>query len=353
MSCSDQNYHWHLPRVAAIAVLLAGLLGACTNQRAARMESVQTSAVTTVASTFTVATPPASVAKVSFRDPAPALTMRPLGSVTVPPVISGNYRVAIGDLGVAVGSWPYGRPADPDHIDDLWFDGTSRGFDVRGGLGAVMAYGPGDVVYTMDSQKGSGNDFALAAIAVAGDRVATVVASTPASIIEFTEVSPAVFGHGQDGLVRRDRDVRPTLVNYVDIAGTRVAPQPSEPSFTFVNDPSVKYPQTRIASSFGDLWNLEIESSPDRATQYGSASPPGPTSDGAGVFWTDVGPAVETSGLSNVPTMWVIAQMKRGGGTKWWSVPDGWQVVATDVWGTVLAKQADSRLDLAMANFAN
>ena len=126
--------------------------------------------------------------------------------------ISGNYRVAIGDLGVAVGSWPYDRPADPDHIDDLRFDGTSRQLDVRGGLGAVMAYGPGDVVYMMDVQKGSGNDFALAAVAVAGDRAGTVVASTPASITEFTEVSPAVFGHGQDGLVRRDRDVRPTLV---------------------------------------------------------------------------------------------------------------------------------------------
>ncbi len=275
--------------------------------------------------------------------------MRPLGSVTVPPVTSGNYRVAIGDLGVAVGSWPYGRPADPDHIDVLRFDGTSRGFDVRGGLGAVMAYGPGDVVYTMNAQDGSANDFALAAIAIAGDRAGTVVASTPASIIEFTEVPPAVFGHGQAGLVRRDRDFRPTVLNYVDIAGKPVAPQQAEPSFTSVNDPSEKFPQTRIASSSGDVWNLEIESSPDRATEYSSASPPGPTSDGAGVFWTDVGPAVETSGLINVPTMWVIAQLKSGGTTTWWSVPDGWQVVATDVGGTVLAKQTDTRLELAIA----
>lgn len=310
MSCSDQNYQRHLSRVAAIAVLLAGLLGACTNQRAAPLESVQTSAVPTVASTSSIATPPASVAKVSFRDPPPALTMRPLGSVTVPPVISGNYRVAIGDLGVAVGSWPYDRPADPNHIDILRFDGTSRQFDVRDGLGAIMAYGPGDVVYMMDIQNGSVNDFALAAVAVAGDRAGTVVASTPARVMEFTEVAPAAFGHGHDGLVRRDRDDRSAILNYVDIAGQPIAAQQAEPAFTAVNEPSVKYPQIRIASSLGDVWNLEIESSPDRATQYGSASPPGATSDEAGVFWTDVGSAVEADGVSNVPTMWMIAHLK-------------------------------------------
>jgi hypothetical protein len=146
---------------------------------------------------------------------------------------------------------------------------------------------------------------------------------------------------------------RPTILNYVDIAGKPVTAQRAEPAFTSLNEPSVKYPQTRIASSLGDVWNLEIESSPDRATQYGSASPPGATSDDAGVFLTDVGSAVEADGISNVPTMWMIAQLKPGGTTKWWSVPGGWQVVATDVWGTVLAKQTGTRLDLAMADFAN
>jgi hypothetical protein len=279
--------------------------------------------------------------------------MQPLGSVTVPPVISGDYRVAIGDLGVAVGSWPYSRPADPNHIDILRFDGTSRQLDVRGGLGAIMAYGPGDVVYMMDIQTVSVNDFALAAVAVAGDRAGTVVASTPARVMEFTEVAPSAFGHGHDGLIRRDRDDRPTILNYVDIAGKPVTAQQAEPAFTAVNEPSVKYPQIQIASSLGDVWNLEIESSPDRATQYGSASPPGATSDEAGVFWTDVGSAVEADGVSNVPTMWMIAQLKPGGKTKWWSVPGGWKVVATDVWGTVLARQTGTRLDLAMADLAN
>jgi hypothetical protein len=35
----------------------------------------------------------------------------------------------------------------------------------------------------------------------------------------------------------------------------------------------------------------------------------------------------------------------------WWSIPDGWRVVASDAWGTVLAKQDGEQLQLAIAEF--
>jgi hypothetical protein len=47
--------------------------------------------------------------------------------------------------------------------------------------------------------------------------------------------------------------------------------------------------------------------------------------------------------------MWVIAALHGDGTVEWWSIPDGWQIVAGDVWGTVLAKLDDDRLQLAVA----
>jgi hypothetical protein len=51
-------------------------------------------------------------------------------------------------------------------------------------------------------------------------------------------------------------------------------------------------------------------------------------------------------------SMWVIAQLSPDGSTTWWSIPEGWRVVASDVWGTVLSKQDGEQLQLAMAEFA-
>jgi hypothetical protein len=39
------------------------------------------------------------------------------------------------------------------------------------------------------------------------------------------------------------------------------------------------------------------------------------------------------------------------GSTTWWSIPDGWTVVASDVWGTVLAMQEGTQLHSALAEF--
>ncbi len=51
------------------------------------------------------------------------------------------------------------------------------------------------------------------------------------------------------------------------------------------------------------------------------------------------------------PTMPVIAEMHRDGSVRWWSIPDGWTVVASDVWGTVLARITAESIDLALADW--
>ena len=42
--------------------------------------------------------------------------------------------------------------------------------------------------------------------------------------------------------------------------------------------------------------------------------------------------------------------MNPDGTATWWSPPNGWQVVASDIWGTVLARLEGTRLELALAD---
>ena len=70
------------------------------------------------------------------------------------------------------------------------------------------------------------------------------------------------------------------------------------------------------------------------------------------MYWTHIGPDLRPDLDFGEPSMWVIARLAPDGSVTWWSIPDGWLVVASDVWGTVLAKQDGEQLRLAMADFA-
>jgi hypothetical protein len=43
----------------------------------------------------------------------------------------------------------------------------------------------------------------------------------------------------------------------------------------------------------------------------------------------------------------VIAELRADGSGSWWSLPDGWQVAASDTSGTVLARATPDGLTLA------
>jgi hypothetical protein len=45
----------------------------------------------------------------------------------------------------------------------------------------------------------------------------------------------------------------------------------------------------------------------------------------------------------------VLADLQPTGDATWWSIPEDWQVVASDIWGTVLARQDGTQLELALA----
>ena len=72
-----------------------------------------------------------------------------------------------------------------------------------------------------------------------------------------------------------------------------------------------------------------------------------------GVVWTYVGPPIEGDEFSQ--TMPVIAVLNADGTGAWHTVPTGWQVVASDIGGTVFARRVGdtvelARLDEALAN---
>ena len=308
--------------------------------------------VTDPPATTAPAETPAAVSSVSHLDPPPVLPIRSLGTISVPAVGDGSFEVAIGDLGVAVSHRMYGRGDEPIQIDVVDFDGVARTIPNLA-AGALLAYGPGDVAYL--SQQGAGlQEFGVVAVPLTGDRVGTAVASTPADINLFLEYPPLSFGHGVDGVVHRRSYLRdqPPVMAYVDVDGQPLSWDGAAPTFALEspNDEGGGLGGV-ITSSAGTSWTLSVDAAPDRAAPFVGASPPAPGPNGSGIYVTHIGPDANPTVDFGEPTMWVIAALEPDGTATWWSIPDGWQVVASDVWGTVLARQTGTQLELALAEF--
>ncbi|HWM21804.1 MAG TPA: hypothetical protein VNO51_19080, partial [Ilumatobacteraceae bacterium] len=189
-------------------------------------------------------------------------------------------------------------------------------------------------------------------VPLSGDRAGTVVAEAPADINNYVELPPAAFGHGERGIVQRQRDVGATAIEYVDVEGRPTPLAEAVPPF-FVADTELQLDSLggRIESSAGVAWTIAVEAAPDRAHPFDGPSPPAPGSDGIGVYWTHIGPDLQPGVDFGEASMWVIALLAPDGSTTWWSIPDGWRVVASDIWGTLLAKQDGQQLKLALAEF--
>lgn len=313
-------------------------------------------ATTTVVPTTTLpgttTTNPTSTAAVSYLDPPAVTTLTQLGTVPVPEPVTGGYEVAIGDLGVAVASWPY--DSDSGRIDVIGFDGATRTIENLPSNGA-LAYGPGDVIYTT-VQGESIEDFAVVAMPLSGDRVGEVVASEPANINRYLEYPPSSFGHGAAGVTMR-RDGGEVAIGYVDVDGNPTVLGVEPTTYDVDRDLLTEIPRAGfrsgvVRSSDGDTWSLSVDKHPDAAETYVGPSPVAPTTDGNGVLWTHVGPDIASEQDFGVGSQWVVAQLHPGGNAIWWSLPEGWTVAASDIWGTVAVKQTSDRLEVALVDFA-
>lgn len=298
----------------------------------------------------TAAETPALAASVSYLDPPPLLPIVPLTTISVPAAEDGGYAVAIGDTGVVVGQWAYGSEGS-NQLDAVDFDGRVRSLP-NVDSGVVLAYGPGDVAY-LSGPGASVQEFAVIAIPLSGDNAGTIVATAPANINHFLEYPPFSFGHGADGVIHRREFLAGTLVTpYSDSDGSSVGLNavPATLSGQFVTVVGGGFDAV-ITSSTGASWALAVDAAPDRANTYVGDSPPAPSENGTGVYVTHIGPNGNPTEDFGEATNWVIAHLQLDGSAIWWSLPDGWQVVASDVWGTVVARHTGTQLELALADF--
>jgi len=305
-----------------------------------------TEPATTEPATTAVEAPSAVSAGGSVSDvsPPPALPLRSLGSTELAPRDGGEPSIdaAIGDSGIVVNqSWA-------GYLTEIGFDGAQRNVPIDGELGPIV-YGPGEVAYGL--RQGQAVDaFAMVAVALDGARSGTTVASTPIGSSAYAELPAAPFGHGRDGIVDRVRDINATLVSYVDTQGAPLTWTGPDPVL-LTSSRSSPAAAPSISDSLGHMWQLSVDASPDAPSPFIENAQPAPTANGDAVYWTFIGPDARTDQDFGLETMPVVAVLHPEGSVTWWSVPAGWTIVASDVWGTVLARLNGLLLDLALADF--
>ena len=202
---------------------------------------------------------------------------------------------------------------------------------------------PGPVVYGLESTEGSGLEFV--AISLIGPNAGQVVARQPvADPSRYLELPVGTFGNTVDGVVDRVRQPGAVMIGHADVSGAPVS---------VAAGPLWQIDAGNVVTDGSRRWPLTIERHPAWQPPFAGESPPAPASNGAGVYWTYVGPPIEGDEFSQ--TMPVIAVLNADGSGAWHTVPTGWQVVASDIGGTVFARRAGdtvelARLDEALAN---
>ena len=126
------------------------------------------------------------------------------------------------------------------------------------------------------------------------------------------------------------------MIDHVDVSGVPV---------TVDAGPLWQIDENNVVTDGSRQWPLAIERHPEWQPQFAGESPPAPTSDGVGVYWTYVGPPIEGDEFSS--TLPVIAVLAADGTGAWHTVPTGWQVVASDIGGTVFARRVGDTVELA------
>ncbi len=218
----------------------------------------------------------------------------------------------------------------------------------------TMLYGLGDLVFGDESDEvPTGRRFV--AIPFTGEREGEVVASTELAPGAYLEIPDYFFGHGPDGIVSRGLDGA-TILQYVDDDG-----QPQDlsesgdngtpfPVFEVGADPSggVRIDDAVISLLGSDTsWQLEITRDPAWAGfPFVGANVVAPGLDRA-IYAERIGADTRPDldfGPNATP---VVALLNYDGSGEWVRLPEDWEVVASDVWGTLLARVTADSIELA------
>jgi hypothetical protein len=292
-----------------------------------------------------LATPPEPIS-VSYGDDTPIFEPTPFATVEVAATAdSYGYEIAVGSGQVVV----VDRQAKTATLVDSSL-GTTRSIALDVAPGSIVLGPPGDVLYGFT---GDGpNNFAMSAIALDGPRAGEVISSNPLPINTFMELPIGATGHGPSGIIERTnrRPESETLIDYSSADGSPVPPSGPwlqlEHSEIASNEDGDQL-QTIQALDGSSRWGIQWTPAPNAAGSYTGEMPPAPTAEGGAVVFRYIGPQLEPQADFGTPTGPVVAVLRPDGSGKWYRLPEGWRVAASDVWGTVLARNVEGAVELA------
>lgn len=300
---------------ASVAIIAIGAVGLFALRHSSGAVSPSPTTASTSPSTTapieTVPSAPLDPIVVSQSAPPPVFVPRVFATV------SADAQIGLTETGAVVVSTGAVQTVD---WDGTWSDAGSISWNLTH---PVAFQG---VVYGLAATS-AGKDALVMVAAPLRPGVAGVLSTTPVSGATYADLPASPFGLGRDGIVDRVRDLGTTLVPYASYRGS---------STTFDGAASATIDDSLlVTSSSGQRWQLAIERDP-AATNDGQIERPLPGGDGSIVLFTTL-----------APTQPVIAELDADGAGRWWSLPEGWTLAASDVFGTILQRRTDSGIELA------
>jgi hypothetical protein len=211
-----------------------------------------------------------------------------------------------------------------------------------------VIYGLGDPVFD-EGNAAVPRGFRFVAIATSGTRSGQVVAVREVGLNEYLELPPFFFGHGPDGVIDRGRRIGTTVIEYVDEAGAALD-APTEfpiPAFSDTDGDGFRDRDVIELTGTDVSWRLDIRPDPTNSSPFVGPTPPAPTSNGRVIYFERIGPDLVPEQDFGPSAMPVVAILNPDGSGSWVRLPEDWDVVASDVWGTVLMRRTDADLEFA------
>ena len=296
-------------------------------------------------STPVAAAPPGLT--VSYTAPPPTLVLTPYASMEIPAVPDRGTFIP----GVAVladgGAVVLDREAEVAYL--VGSDGSTSPAPALDAYPSSIVATAGPVVYGFIVDP-AGDGFGVGAVALAGPNAGRVVSSGPAPDPSlYLELPVGALGNGPGGVVDRSRSPGAVLAGHVDTAGTPVTIEGLRAPLTITDTLLVTDGANPERS-----WQLAIERHPEATAPYAGESPPAPGVGGTSVYWTSIGPPSQLSDPLSPGLQSVIAVLWPDGTGRWYSIPEGWFPVSSDVGGTLFARRPEgsgvvelARLDTA------
>jgi hypothetical protein len=286
-------------------------------------------------------------------DPVPTPAVAPLDYRTPPPFARIKSLMTL-----KVPSDPSGRlPAmtiDDDRRQVIVVDPAKRSLVIRDTLNGTtrevplhtdsipidLTTGPNSLVYALlpEAQGVDPAHVQLAAIPIDGDNAGHVVATAVVDGNLVSEAPVAFLGRGPDGVI--DRRFNTQLMPWVP------SPYVNFTWYIAASQYTVDGQHVVLGENAMD-WALSITRHPTNPETNGPRSPVLPGAADTAIYQTTIGPVADPTSVDPNGTVPVIGLLHLNGAVIWERLPDGWQVTASDVSGTVLSRRVGNTVEIA------